>query len=333
MRRVIRRLPFAGWSIRSMGPSTLLTEFHTPVSQLLCRSEIAKSQFLFQGQKRPAAKTGFSGPRPTRIKHGSGVVYDPFCDELWTAIRNRHSRLNGKIIQVSRRRRLDQAIVTLGLSKHPSTIKKMLRQFNQLVLRVRKLRIMGAAALDIAYVATGRFDVYMEPSLRLWDIAAAGLILESAGGEFWHETLPGIPRLSCHRHEWFLETKAAEIQLISSFKAQTPRPMFASYSFFIAILLVGLDFAGWAGTLTQFRTPLGDIDVELFDEDKPVTTENFIRYVKSGRYENTFIHRWEPEFVIQGGGFLRQIEFLPIRALSPSLVLEPSRTNTALAEL
>jgi myo-inositol-1(or 4)-monophosphatase len=67
----------------------------------------------------------------------------------------------------------------------------MLRQFNQLVLRVRKLRIMGAAALDIAYVAAGRFDVYMEPSLHLWDIAAAGLILESAGGEFWHESLPG----------------------------------------------------------------------------------------------------------------------------------------------
>jgi myo-inositol-1(or 4)-monophosphatase len=121
----------------------------------------------------------------------SGVVYDPFCDELWTAIRNRRSQLNGRVIQVSGRRRLAEAIVTLGLSKHPSTIKKMLREFNRLVLRVRKLRIMGAAALDIAYVASGRFDVYMEPSVRLWDIAAAGLILEGAGGEFWHEPLPG----------------------------------------------------------------------------------------------------------------------------------------------
>jgi len=79
--------------------------------------------------------------------------------------------------------------------------------------------------------------------------------------------------------------------------------MFALIPSFIAILLGGSICAGWAGTLTQFRTPLGDLDVELFDEDKPVTTENFIRYVKSGRYENMFIHRWEPEFVIQGGGF------------------------------
>ncbi len=124
-------------------------------------------------------------------KTWSGVVYDPFCDELWTAIRNRSSRLNGRTIQVSSRRRLAEAIVTLGLSKQPSTIKKMLREFNRLVPRVRKLRIMGAAALDIAYVAAGRFDVYIEPSVRLWDIAAAGLILEGAGGEFWHEPLPG----------------------------------------------------------------------------------------------------------------------------------------------
>lgn len=57
-----------------------------------------------------------------------------------------------------------------------------------------------------------------------------------------------------------------------------------------------------AGPLAQFRTPLGDIEVELF-EDKPVTTRNFIRYVESGAYSNMFFHRWVPNFVIQGGGF------------------------------
>lgn len=59
----------------------------------------------------------------------------------------------------------------------------------------------------------------------------------------------------------------------------------------------------WAGTLAQFRTPLGDIEVELFDRDKPVTVSNFIRYVQSGAYRDMFFHRYVPGFVMQGGGF------------------------------
>ena len=58
-----------------------------------------------------------------------------------------------------------------------------------------------------------------------------------------------------------------------------------------------------AGTLAQFRTPLGEIDVELFDQDKPATVQNFIRYVQTGAYADMFMHRWVPGFVIQGGGF------------------------------
>ena len=58
-----------------------------------------------------------------------------------------------------------------------------------------------------------------------------------------------------------------------------------------------------AGTLVQFRTTFGVIEVELFDQDKPVTVQNFIRYVQSGLYQNMFLHRCIPGFVIQGGGF------------------------------
>lgn len=58
-----------------------------------------------------------------------------------------------------------------------------------------------------------------------------------------------------------------------------------------------------AGTLAQFRTVLGDIEVELMDADKPVTTRNFIRYVESGAYSNMFLHRCVPGFIVQGGGF------------------------------
>jgi cyclophilin family peptidyl-prolyl cis-trans isomerase len=58
-----------------------------------------------------------------------------------------------------------------------------------------------------------------------------------------------------------------------------------------------------AGTLAQFRTVLGDIEVELMDADKPVTTANFIRYVQTGAYTNMFLHRCIPGFIVQGGGF------------------------------
>jgi myo-inositol-1(or 4)-monophosphatase len=116
-----------------------------------------------------------------------GVVYDPFCDELWTAVRGQRARLNGRLIQVSQRRSLRESIVSLGFAKNKATIEQMLPTLNGLLHRVRKIRIMGSAALALVYVATGRMDAYVEYGLRLWDIAAGGLIIECAGGEFWHQ--------------------------------------------------------------------------------------------------------------------------------------------------
>ncbi|MEI6392461.1 MAG: inositol monophosphatase family protein [Verrucomicrobiota bacterium] len=120
-----------------------------------------------------------------------GVVYDPFCDELWTAIRGRAARLNGKIIRVSQRRKLSEAIVSIGFAKSRESLEATLPYFNKLAHRVRKIRMMGAAALGLAYVAAGRFDAYIESGIRLWDIAAGGLILECAGGDFCHTPIPG----------------------------------------------------------------------------------------------------------------------------------------------
>jgi cyclophilin family peptidyl-prolyl cis-trans isomerase len=57
------------------------------------------------------------------------------------------------------------------------------------------------------------------------------------------------------------------------------------------------------GTIAQFRTTFGDMEVELYDQDKPATVQNFIRYVLSGRYQDSFSHRLVTNFVVQGGGF------------------------------
>ena len=120
-----------------------------------------------------------------------GIVYDPFQDEMWTAIRGQRARLNGQPIHVSNRTRLGDAIVCIGFAKSAEYIDSTLPYFSVLVRRVRKIRMMGSAALGLTYVATGRFDAYVERGISIWDIAAGGLILECAGGEFWHEPIPG----------------------------------------------------------------------------------------------------------------------------------------------
>jgi myo-inositol-1(or 4)-monophosphatase len=126
-----------------------------------------------------------------RYEGAVGVVYDPFCDELWTAIRGQPARLNGRVIRASSRRKLRESIISIGFAKKTETIDQMVPTLHHLAHRVRKIRMMGSAALSLVYVASGRFDAYVETGIRLWDIAAGGLILECARGEFWHRALAG----------------------------------------------------------------------------------------------------------------------------------------------
>jgi myo-inositol-1(or 4)-monophosphatase len=120
-----------------------------------------------------------------------GVVYDPFCDELWTAARGTPARLNGKIIHVSRRKELAAAMVAIGFAKDAGSLRENLPVFNVLVRRALKIRMTGSAALALAYVACGRFDAYLESGIHIWDIAAGGFIIERAGGEFWRRPITG----------------------------------------------------------------------------------------------------------------------------------------------
>jgi myo-inositol-1(or 4)-monophosphatase len=140
-------------------------------------------------RRRPASRAAGAGAADGGFQSVLGIIYDPFCNELWTALRGQRARLNGTLIQASRRRRLDEAIIALGFAKERASMDYTLPTFNGLIRRVRKIRIMGAAALSLAYVATGRMDAYLEYGLRLWDIAAGGLIVECAGGTFWREPI------------------------------------------------------------------------------------------------------------------------------------------------
>ena len=112
-----------------------------------------------------------------------GAVYQPLLDELFTAVRGRGAFLNGRRLRVSGQARLDQAFLATGF---PYDIRRSRRNnlanFARFATRCLAVRRAGAAALDLAYLAAGRFDGFWELKLRPWDIAAASLLIEEAGG-------------------------------------------------------------------------------------------------------------------------------------------------------
>jgi myo-inositol-1(or 4)-monophosphatase len=111
-----------------------------------------------------------------------GVIYDPIRREMWKGQKGETSKLNGKPVRVSDRADLAEAIVSVGLAKTAETINTNFPLLQQMIHRVRKCRVLGSAALDLAYVACGRLDAYIEQGISLWDIAAGWLLVENAGG-------------------------------------------------------------------------------------------------------------------------------------------------------
>ena len=112
----------------------------------------------------------------------AGVVHDPMRDETWTVEAGGPALLNGRKIEVSARTELSECIISMGVSKTGDTIDNTLPAFNHAIRQVKKMRMLGSAALDIAYVATGRLDAYLEGTISLWDIAAGLLLVPAAGG-------------------------------------------------------------------------------------------------------------------------------------------------------
>jgi myo-inositol-1(or 4)-monophosphatase len=111
-----------------------------------------------------------------------GVIFDPVRDELWTTEKGGPPLLNGKEIHVSTRAHLSEAMLSVGLAKTSTTINAGLPLLEQMAHRARKCRLLGSAALDLAYIACGRLDAYIEQGISLWDIAAGWLLVENAGG-------------------------------------------------------------------------------------------------------------------------------------------------------
>lgn len=112
-----------------------------------------------------------------------GAIYLPVLDQMFSAERSQGATLNGQPISVSDTPTLQQAVLATGFSydKHISE-QDNLANLTRLLKRIRGIRRMGAAAVDLAYTACGRLDGYWEEKIQPWDIAAGVIIVQEAGG-------------------------------------------------------------------------------------------------------------------------------------------------------
>jgi myo-inositol-1(or 4)-monophosphatase len=112
-----------------------------------------------------------------------GIVFDPLRGELFSAIRGRGARLNGQSIRVSEAERVADSLLVTGFPYNVADVlDPVMTRFENCLRAAQGMRRLGSAALDLCYVACGRFEGFWESYLKPWDTAAGALILAEAGG-------------------------------------------------------------------------------------------------------------------------------------------------------
>jgi myo-inositol-1(or 4)-monophosphatase len=112
-----------------------------------------------------------------------GVIFNPILNEMFCAEKGNGAYLNNSRIRVSNKKKVKDALLVTGGPKGGSKIKeKIFSEYIKISKQVSNVRKFGSAALDLAYVACGRFDGYWQRELNFWDIAAGTIILKEAGG-------------------------------------------------------------------------------------------------------------------------------------------------------
>lgn len=150
-----------------------------------------------------------------------GAIYDPNRDHLFAAERGQGATLNGQPLHVSKRDQLGEAVLEAGLARGVENRRKGLAIFNRLATTCRTVRTSGAAALALAYVAAGWLDGYVHLTLKPWDSAAAGLMIQEAGGRLslpdgqeWRARFPPILATNGALHDAIqAEVKTALVEL------------------------------------------------------------------------------------------------------------------------
>lgn len=113
----------------------------------------------------------------------AGVIYDPIKDELFIAEKGQGAYVNNRRLRVAAREKLDDAVIATGIPfRGMGDAKRFAAESDALMPQVAGIRRWGAAALDLAYVAAGRYDGFWEWNLNAWDIAAGIVLVREAGG-------------------------------------------------------------------------------------------------------------------------------------------------------
>ena len=195
-------------TVQSKSPNDFVTEVDRAAEQAII--EVLRD--AFPGHGILAEESGESGPESeftwiidpldgtTNFIHGlpqyavsiaqtkngvleHAVVYDPNTNEMFTASRGAGAFLNDRRIRVSRRTRLNEALIGTGFPfRRFDHVDAYLAMFKELTQKTAGIRRPGAASLDLAYVAAGRFDGFWEMGLSPWDMAAGVLLIQEAGG-------------------------------------------------------------------------------------------------------------------------------------------------------
>ncbi|MGD0732370.1 MAG: inositol monophosphatase family protein [Terracidiphilus sp.] len=136
-------------------------------------------------EQRLAQRQIHDAAQPAQDEDGimvAAVIYDPMRDELFTAERGRGARLNGKPMHVSHTAELAESLVATGFPSRKRHDSPNIHFYQEFTLRSHGVRRAGSAALDLAYVASGRFEAFWEFNLNPWDTAAGTLLVQEAGG-------------------------------------------------------------------------------------------------------------------------------------------------------
>ena len=137
------------------------------------------------------------------------VIDVPLLNQTFTAIKGEGAFCNGKKLLVSKCQKLADAFMSTGfVNEDEDVLKEQLKIFNHFVWKARGIRRPGAAAYDLAMVASGVFDLYWEKNIKPWDVAAGLLLVEEAGGQ--------VQTYSGEKYNPFLKSIVAANQSISS---------------------------------------------------------------------------------------------------------------------
>jgi len=137
----------------------------------------------------------------------AGAVYDPIADECFTGSADQGAFLNGKRIRTSSITQLPQALVAVSFAAKVHRESPEIQEFLKVVIEAQAVRRLGSAALNLCYVANGRFDAYWAGETKIWDVAAGILFVQEAGGKV--SSLDGGP-FSLERPR-FLATGTTEL--------------------------------------------------------------------------------------------------------------------------